>query len=124
MIKHVLRQERHGGYWLIRDEGRSIELSDAQYNLLASLYEAAHGLRESLKESFGPTLPCDDRHGILTFLKNMGLNKPEAWATVRYVPVVGRLEQLPPDASAAPKRIYFEITRHCNRPRPWRCVKA
>jgi radical SAM protein with 4Fe4S-binding SPASM domain len=114
MIRHLLRQEKVGGYWLIRDEGRAIELDQAGYALMASLHasggrpdDAGHGrLRESVRRQGGGSL--------LAELGKYHLDQPAAWRHVRHLPSDVPLETLPDDAVIAPKRIYFEITRECN----------
>lgn len=101
-IRHLLRQEREGGYWLIRAEGRAVELDEDGYQFMARLH-ASGGRRDA-----------GDRTPLLAQLARYGLDAPEAWAGVRHVPVNVPRGTLPADTVAGPKRIYFEITRGCN----------
>ena len=39
MIHHVIRQERTGGLWLIREQGRVVGLGPAAYRYLEALSE-------------------------------------------------------------------------------------
>ena len=114
MIDHLIRQERDGGYWLIRAEGRAIELNDAGYRLMACLHET-QGLLEGpeLRRLAGADM-LHNGSGILSQLRTYGLDRPSGWAAVRHVPCDVPSETLPANAVVAPKRIYFEITRSCN----------
>ena len=109
-MKHLIRQERTGGYWLIRDQGRAIELSDPDYALMSRLHAAGgrlpHHELHALRSTAGVKL--------LEQLTRHGLDEPSAWAAVRLVPCDAPMAALPADAVVAPKRIYFEITRGCN----------
>lgn len=43
MIKHIIRQEKNGGYWFIVNEGKALELTDDDYQLLFTMYNIADG---------------------------------------------------------------------------------
>lgn len=109
MIRHVVRQERKGGYWMIREQGCVLTLGQAGYSLFEVLAEnrrdkLASALREVERET--PDLIQPLREQILT-------DNSEAENGIRLVPCRNLL-RLPKDAVAAPKRIYFELTRSCN----------
>lgn len=114
MIKHLLRQERDGGYWLIRDNGRVIEINADAYRWMARMHASGgkfepgdNGLlTDAVRHSLGLSL--------LDEIYRQGLDQPDNWRTVRHVPCDVPTDTLPTDAVAAPKRIYFEITRGCN----------
>lgn len=112
MNEYLIRQERQGGYFVIRKEGRAVELDDAGYSLVSRLHEdqghPVHFQRTQTEAA------AKGQHRLLKQLRALGLDRAEAWASVRHVPSDIPPAQLPADASAAPKRIYFEITRGCN----------
>lgn len=114
MIKHLLRQEKAGGYWLIRDEGRAVELKDAGYELMSRLHASGGRLDNGELTRLKYNVLLDEESCLLDMLKRYGLENPRTWSTMRHVPSNVPLNSLPADAVAAPKRIYFEITRGCN----------
>lgn len=114
MIDHLLRQERTGGYWLIRREGRAVELDQFGYRLMARLHETQGRLDPAERGWLIANLQLGPHHGLPDQLRQHGLDQPDAWRRVRHVPCDAALESLPADAVVAPKRIYFEITRQCN----------
>ncbi|MEF8733855.1 MAG: radical SAM protein [Candidatus Accumulibacter phosphatis] len=110
MIRHVIRQERSGGLWLIRDQGRVLSVGPASYRYLEALsagdgYLLAESLRAVAQEEDSELLPLIEEHG---------LHQRAAWDATRWVASKIAADQLPEDATAAPKRIYFEMTRQCN----------
>ena len=108
-MKHLLRQEKEGGYWLIRDEGRAIELDRSDYKLMSQLHSKNGKLTTSELD-----LISNNNKSLLKELATYGLDRPETWDTVRHVPSDVPLATLQDDSVIAPKRIYFEITRGCN----------
>ncbi len=114
MIKHLLRQERRGGYWLIRDEGRAIELNDAGYEFMAHLQREEGQIDNVKRNKLKGDVLIGDGPGLLETLQTYKLDKAQTWKTVRHVPNNDPTHSLPLDAVVAPKRIYFEITRGCN----------
>lgn len=103
MSRTLLRQEREGGYWFDGDAGRALELGPAAYAHAAawgSGRAVAPRPPEILADTGGPAL-----------LELLVGRDP---ASVRHVPSPVPLSELPTDAVAAPKRIYFEVTRRCN----------
>jgi MoaA/NifB/PqqE/SkfB family radical SAM enzyme len=107
--EYLIRQERQGGYFLVRREGRALELDDAGYRFLARLHAAA-GERARWEEE----LSAAGQTELLATLRGCGLDRPAGWREVRHVASDVPFAELPYDAAAAPKRIYFEITRGCN----------
>ncbi|MGH9935998.1 MAG: radical SAM protein, partial [Blastocatellia bacterium] len=114
MIKHLLRQEREGGYWLIRDSGRAIELDEFGYRLMARLHETGGSLQQRERAHLTNAVRLNNGNAVLTEMTKQGLDEPENWRTVRHAPRDAPATSLPRDAVVAPKRIYFEITRGCN----------
>jgi radical SAM protein with 4Fe4S-binding SPASM domain len=112
VIRYLIRQERTGGHFFIRRDGRAVELDDAGYQFLARLHETQNR-PDPLWDLHGGDSP-GARGGLTELLRSRGLDRPEAWSSVRHVPSDVPCTELPADASAAPKRIYFEITRGCN----------
>ncbi len=113
-MKHLLRQEKQGGYWFIRDEGRAIELDHAAYGFMSRLHETNGMLENNELAGFHDNNVIGNDPKLLDNLKAYGLDKPENWESVRHVKSDVQLSDLPDDAVGAPKRIYFEITRGCN----------
>jgi radical SAM protein with 4Fe4S-binding SPASM domain len=113
-MKHLLRQEHQGGYWLIRNEGRAIELDDAGYRYMAQMHAAGGRPDPRLRGRLAASVMLSPHADLLGRLARYGLDEPQAWEHVRHVPCDVPLTELPSDASAGPKRIYFEITRGCN----------
>lgn len=113
MIKFLIRQERQGGFFLIRKEGRAVEVADAGYSLLARLHET-QGCLDPAERTRLEQAAAGGKVDLPALLREQGLDRPEGWSAVRHVPSDVPPEQLPEHASAAPKRIYFEITRGCN----------
>lgn len=106
MIRHVVRQEREGGYWMSVAEGRLHRLGPAAYRLLAATdAEERRGLAAAARMENSALFELLDRHGLVAA-------RPAD--DVRVVPPQVSPERLPRDAVAAPKRIYFEMTRQCN----------
>jgi radical SAM protein with 4Fe4S-binding SPASM domain len=114
MIKHLLRQEREGGYWLIRDSGRAIELDEYGYRLMARLHETGGRLEGRERTRLANALRLNNKGSLLAEITKQGLDEQENWRAVRHVPCDAPAGSLPRDAVVAPKRIYFEITRGCN----------
>lgn len=114
MIEHLIRQEQKGGFWLIRAQGRAIELNDSSYRLMAYLHQCQGLGNDQELRPLTANVLLNDGDGVLRQMKKYGLDRPDAWATVRHVPSDVPLQNLPVDAVAGPKRIYFEITRRCN----------
>src|SRR3990167_10298097 len=110
MFDHLIRQEKQGGYWLIRDEGRAVELNDQAYNFMASLFAA----RNKKPEFFTQHLSREPIDSLMPQFKKYQLTEQSTWQKVRHVASDVPLVSLSHDAVIAPKRIYFEITRHCN----------
>lgn len=113
-MKHLIRQEKNGGYWLIRDEGRTIELNPVSYQLLARLHESKGLISQDEHKKFEKELLFNGGTGVIKQLEKYQLTTPENWQTVRLVKSDVPLQELPDDTVIAPKRIYFEITRYCN----------
>jgi len=114
MIKYLLRQERNGGYWFIRDEGCAIELKDSGYQLLSELYANAGNLDASRRNLLEANVLFNEGSGLIESLKTYGFEQAQAWETVRHVPHSSSFDSSLVEAVIAPKRIYFEITRGCN----------
>lgn len=74
MIRAILRQEREGGWWFVRDEGRAVRLDANEFRERAAATDGDERVRRVFHDP----------------------------------------STLPLDADAAPKRIYFELTRRCN----------
>ena len=106
MIRHVIRRERSGGLWLIRDQGRLHSLGPATYRYLEALAKMDDGAGRLRPEA------AVENPEVLLQIEQ--LRRQAAWTTVRRVPDPVPPERLPTDAAAAPKRIYFEMTRQCN----------
>jgi len=114
MIRHLLRQEKSGGYWLIRDEGRSIELDPGGYTLMAGLHACREAPGDALQRTLHEHIQRQGEGGLVEELRKYHLDQPGGWRYARHLPSDVPLETLPDDADIAPKRIYFEITRQCN----------
>ena len=112
-IKHVLREELDGGFWLIRDEGRAIELNGREFEFM-SRQAAAPGLPDDHLGLLRANLHLNGGEELLQTLGSHGLDQPQAWEDVRLVKADAARDSLPTDAVVSPKRIYFEITRGCN----------
>ncbi len=110
MIAYILREERVGGYWMSRREGRATELDARQYAALCHVHDSRwdDGARARTVEAARRDPMVAD------LVSRAALDTTEGWAAVRHVPAEVPPELLPADAAAAPKRIYFEITRRCN----------
>jgi radical SAM protein with 4Fe4S-binding SPASM domain len=106
MNDYMIRQERDGGYFFIRDEGRAVEVSRAGYAYLSRLHETQGQLDADERARW-------ERECEANVPELLRVHPPD-WSRVRAVPSDIPPHDLPPDASAAPKRIYFEITRGCN----------
>lgn len=104
MIRHVVRQEREGGYWMNLNEGRVRRLGHAAYHLLSETEQRSRLAAAARAED--PALhELLERHGLV------GTDPAD---DMRIVPLPVCPEGPPSDAAAAPKRIYFEVTRQCN----------
>ncbi len=114
MSQYVIRQEREGGFFFIRDEGRAVELDDAGYQLLVDLHRVNGRRDDGLRRRLEHEAAACGQERLLGILRQQGLNQPAGWSDVRHVPSDVPLHELPERAAAAPKRIYFEITRGCN----------
>ncbi len=112
MIAHLLRQEKQGGYWLIRDEGRAIELNAQDYAFFAKLYASA--LQPISQTVFNSLFKQCRNVNLLTEISKHKLRDLATWKHIRHVKSDVPLNRLSELASVAPKRIYFEITRYCN----------
>ena len=108
MIDFVLREERRGGFWFDRDSGRGVELAPIRYRRLAELVTATAA-------GFGAALRRAREDEVLRgLLAGTAVETPRGRTRIRHVPSDVRPDLLPSDAVAAPKRIYFEVTRDCN----------
>ena len=114
MHDFMIRQEREGGYLFIRDEGRAVEVSAAGYAYLERLHAAGGALDAGERGRWEDECAERGQQPLLAALRAHGLDGPQRWPSVRMVPSDVPPERLPHHASAAPKRIYFEITRGCN----------
>nr|VFK32101.1 MAG: radical SAM additional 4Fe4S-binding SPASM domain-containing protein [Candidatus Kentron sp. MB] len=114
MIEHVIRQERRGGFWLIRNQGRVLELGNAVYRYVSRLSEKNGEIDEEERRIFEERIRNNGEQVTLDTLQDQGLLNPGAWNNVRHVPLDVPPASLPDDAVVAPKRIYFETTRKCN----------
>lgn len=115
---HLVRQERNGGYWLIRDEGRAVELDHDGFKLMERLAANAGEIGDDEYGPLADALATGLTPQLVEQLDRAQLRRGESagWKRVRvvYAPT-SILEQPPGDvAVVAPKRIYFEITRGCN----------
>lgn len=111
MIEHVVRQERRGGLWLLRDQGRVEELGPAAYAYLAALAAGTAISDGGVEAQIG----AEQGQAMTGLLHSAGLfGQTASGASIRHVPLDCPSETLPEDACAAPKRIYFEMTRACN----------
>ncbi|WP_133511187.1 radical SAM/SPASM domain-containing protein [Candidatus Thiosymbion oneisti] len=110
MIRHVIRQERRGGYWMLRDQGRVVPLGPSAYRWLAASIDAESAPVEDHMERAA----WDEDPTLYALIGQQGLTRKAARSTIRLVPSPVPQTQLPRDAVAAPKRIYFEMTRRCN----------
>lgn len=113
---HLLRQELNGGYWLIRDEGRAVELDHHDYRWMAQLVETSRGLGHSKLDWSANGVVGVAPSRLVNDLSRYGLriDDPAHWEQIRVVPLPQSLAGLPMDCDVAPKRIYFELTRRCN----------
>jgi len=111
MIRHVIRQERSGGLWLIRDQGRVLGVGPAAYGYLEAL-SVDDGDNPRL-DSLRQVAQAEDPE-LLALIEQHGLHRRTTKRSIRWVPRQVAADQLPVDATAAPKRIYFEMTRQCN----------
>lgn len=114
MIRHVIRQERTGGFWLIRDAGRVVPLGPAAWSLVEVLHADGGVSTAEALERHRRRMVLDGEVATLAELDAHGLLSPDGWTHTRFVPSDVPLDALPAHAVAAPKRIYFEITRGCN----------
>src|SRR5262245_23976229 len=105
-MKHLIRQERTGGYWLVRDEGRAIELGDAAYEWLAALHAVQGRLAPAESARLQEAAVQAGNAALAGQLARYGLDQPAAWDSVRLVPRDVPRDQVPADAVVAPKRIY------------------
>lgn len=113
MIEHVLREERTGAYWLIRRQGRALELDEPAYQWFLALREAAlrdHRDKLTRRAAAAP----ETAKPLVREIREQGLDEPGACSAVRRVASDVPRRLLPRDALAAPHRIYFELTRACN----------
>ncbi len=114
MIKHLIRQEKFGGYWLVRNEGIAIELNHADYQFLSMLGLIYNTNSEDSELRWHVAIEEFTNQKLLSHMHQHGIDDIRSWSSVRHVPSNVALETLPDDVVIAPKRIYFEITRCCN----------
>jgi radical SAM protein with 4Fe4S-binding SPASM domain len=112
MIKHIIRKEHVGGYWLLRDAGRVVNLSAEAFGYLSSMvnpispaHEQAHNRSDLDLSSLAEIRFLAQKYDIKDSAKR---------GEIHWITTDGATEILPSDADAAPKRIYFELTRRCN----------
>ncbi|MDR3070665.1 MAG: hypothetical protein LBU38_06625, partial [Propionibacteriaceae bacterium] len=104
----VLREELGGGYWFDPELGKATELTTAEFGLLSHLARNSGELPRGLSA---------EEHNAARALASQLVEQSSCalasglWDSVRVVPLPG---DAPRDAAAAPKRIYFEVTRECN----------
>ncbi|HRF10926.1 MAG TPA: radical SAM protein [Candidatus Accumulibacter phosphatis] len=95
---------------MIREQGRVVGLGPAAYRYLEALSERdGTPLSERLRQA-----AMVENAEVLTLVEQQGLRQRSAWESTRWVSGQVAADRLPTDATAAPKRIYFEMTRQCN----------
>lgn len=115
-IDYKLRQEKRGGFLLNRRQGTALELSQPQFDLLATLHKSGRPLSDWPEVGIAHHFGDDAATGWAWWhtLTAMGLTTETGLATLQIIPLVDDPDQVPDDCLVAPARVYFELTRRCN----------
>jgi radical SAM protein with 4Fe4S-binding SPASM domain len=115
-IDYKLRQEKRGGFLLDRRRGTALDLSQSQFDLLVALHESGRPLTGWPDAGIARYFDDDAVAGWEWWqtLAAMGLTTETSLETLQIIPLLGDPARVPDDCLAAPARVYFELTRHCN----------
>lgn len=113
MIRHIIREERTGGYWLLRDAGAVINLGPAALNYLRAMLDPVPGGGRD-RSGLEAAENVDGIEEVRALVRRHDFKGAVRRREVRWIASDIGPAALPADADAAPKRIYFELTRQCN----------